>query len=67
MDKDFTETRSKFFSRLNENNQIAAEQFMEILFVWQEKKQSGKALVHVNTEGVAHKIEPTPSIIIKHS
>jgi hypothetical protein len=66
MDKDFTETRSKFFSRLNDKNQIAAEQFMAILLEWQEKKLSGKALVHVNTDGVAHKIEPTPSIIIKH-
>lgn len=58
--------RPRHWNRLSDKNRLAVDKFMEQLADWQERKQEGKILTHVNTDGVAHKIEPTPSIIIRH-
>lgn len=56
--------RLRHVHRLNDRNLAALDMIAERLAEWQEVKQDGKILIHVNSGGVAHKIEPTPSIIV---
>lgn len=54
------------WNRLNEKNRRAAEKIIKQLADWQETRQTGKILIHINLDGIADKMEPTPSIIIRH-
>ena len=58
-------TSPKYWNRLNAKNKLAIEKLMEQLADWQERKQNGKILTHVNTDGVAHRFDPTPAIVIR--
>lgn len=50
--------------RLNAKNMESVERFAALLADWQEKRQAGDILFHVNDAGIAFKVKPTPAIEI---